>query len=65
MPTAVDLRSYAGQWIAVDKYGEVIDAAPALDELEQRLVSRHGCSPKALPPIRRVPEAAESSVFLL
>ena len=63
MPTAIDLRPYLGQWIAENKYGEVIDSAPTMDELEQNLVSRHGCKPDALPPMRRIPEDG-SSIFL-
>jgi Family of unknown function (DUF5678) len=38
--TVVDLREYAGQWIAQDPKGEVVEAAPSYPELEGRLRER-------------------------
>lgn len=64
MPTAIDLRPFAGQWVAEDKDGNVIASDRSLPELESKLVREHGFSEKTLPPIRRVPES-DSTIFVL
>lgn len=64
MPTALDLRPYAGQWIAEGKYGDVITSAPSLDELEAKLIQEYGFTENNLPPVMRVPEDAAGSFLL-
>jgi uncharacterized protein DUF5678 len=63
MPTAIDLRPYAGQWIAEDAYGEVIAASDSLTELERKLVEK-GYAEDKLPAIMRVPDDGSQSLLL-
>jgi hypothetical protein len=64
MPTAIDLRPFAGQWVAEDRDGEVIAADKSLAELESKLIKEHGFTKETLPAIRRVPES-DSTIFVL
>ena len=64
MPTAVDLRRYAGQWIAQDKRGAVITAAHSLDALERKLVEQFGYKEDNLPAMMRVPEDGTATLLL-
>jgi len=63
MPTAIDLRPYAGTWVAQDEHDEVIESAPTLDELEAKLL-RAGFSEDKLPAIIRIPETGSDSLLL-
>jgi len=64
MPTAVDLRRYAGQWIAQDKRGVVIAAANSLDALERKLIEDFGYKENRLPAMMRVPEDGTATLLL-
>jgi hypothetical protein len=64
MPTAVDLRRYAGQWIAQDKRGVVIAAAHSLTALERKLIQEFGYKENDLPAIMRVPEDGTATLLL-
>jgi len=45
--TLIDLRKYAGQWIAQETDGDVVDAADTYAELIERLHGR-GIDPKSV-----------------
>jgi hypothetical protein len=63
MPTAIDLRPYAGQWIAEDANGELIAASSSLAELEQKLIEK-GFAEERFPAIMRVPDNGSQSLLL-
>jgi hypothetical protein len=63
MPTAVDTRAYAGQWVAQDKEGDIIAVAPDLEQLEKALLAA-GFSEGKFPAIMRIPDKGSDSLLL-
>lgn len=64
MPTAIDLRPYAGLWVAEDEHGNVIAADSSLSNLRIKLVKDFGFTAETLPATRRVPDS-DSTIFVL
>jgi hypothetical protein len=63
MAVAIDLRPYAGKWVAQTSEGEVV-AADTLDGLEKELIEKHGYTEDRLPAIEHVPEDGSASFLL-
>jgi hypothetical protein len=63
MAIAIDLRPYAGKWIAQDYDGEVIASAGDLVALERHLI-KEGYTEDDLPQTRFVPEEGICSFLL-
>ena len=63
MAVAIDLRPYAGKWIAQTRDEEIV-AADTLDALAKALIEKHGYSEDRLPAIEHVPEDGSASFLL-